>query len=70
MDLQDCLDRLTAAVGELEKIAAHADNDVRARQIDLFGGAPRKLAADNTLVAKTLDRTIERVENLLKAGSR
>ncbi len=71
MGLEDSLRRLSAAVGELEKIAANADNDVKARQIDLFGNQPqRKLATENTLVAKTLDRTIERIENLLQVGSR
>ena len=70
MVLEKSLRRLEDAVKELEKIAIRSENDVKARQIDLFGGSSKNVAADNTLVAKTLDRTIERIENLLQVGSR
>lgn len=71
MGLQDSLHRLENIVGELEKVAANTENDVKSRQIDLFGGQrPAKPQVDNTLMAKTLDRTIERIENLLQVGSR
>lgn len=74
MGLDNSLRRLSAVVVELEKIAAEpraaAKNDVKNNQIDLFGSAPKKPSVDNTLMAKTLDRTIERIENLLQVGSR
>jgi hypothetical protein len=71
MSLENSLRRLTSVVNDLEKIAVERENDVKARQIDLFGAAPRKNpSVDNTLMAKTLDRTIERIENLLQVGSR
>lgn len=67
--LEKSLRRLTSVVTELEKIAASRENDVKTRQIDLF--APKRNAsADNTLMAKTLDRTIERIENLLTVGGK
>ena len=71
MSLDNSLRRLNAVVVELEKITAERENDVKGRQIDLFGAAPKKNpTVDNTLMAKTLDRTIERIENLLQVGSR
>lgn len=71
MGLDNSLRRLNSVVSELEKIATASENDVKTRQIDLFGGAPKKQpTVDNTLMAKTLDRTIERIENLLQVGSR
>lgn len=71
MGLENSLRRLSGVVADLEKLAANAENDVRSRQIDLFAGArPAKPSVDNTLMAKTLDRTIERIENLLQVGSR
>jgi hypothetical protein len=70
MGLDNSLRRLSAVVSELEKIAANSENDIKNRQIDLFGGASKQPSVDNTLMAKTLDRTIERIENLLQVGSR
>ena len=70
MGLDNSLRRLTSVVDQLEKAAAATENDVKNRQIDLFGTPSKQPAADNTLVAKTLDRTIERIENLLQVGSR
>ncbi len=70
MGLDNSLRRLMTVVEQLEKAATSAENDVKARQIDLFGGTSRQPAVDNTLMAKTLDRTIERIENLLQVGSR
>lgn len=67
--LEQSLRRLTTVVTELEKIAAMRENDVKSRQIDLF--APkRNPGVDNTLMAKTLDRTIERIENILNVGGK
>lgn len=67
--LEQSMRRLTTVVLELEKYAAARENDVKNRQIDLF--APKRNASvDNTLMAKTLDRTIERIENLLTAGGK
>ena len=71
MELENSLRRLGAVVSDLEKVAAAAGSDVKNRQIDLFAGqSPKKPAVDNTLMAKTLDRTIERIENLLQVGGR
>ncbi|HEY8963066.1 MAG TPA: hypothetical protein VIN59_01250 [Alphaproteobacteria bacterium] len=72
MSLDSSLNRLASVVSDLEKIAAERENDVKSRQIDLFGNvSPKKNpTVDNTLMAKTLDRTIERIENLLQVGSR
>jgi hypothetical protein len=73
MGLDNSLRRLDKVVAELEKAAtnvqANTKNDMKSAQIDLFG-APKKSPADNMLMAQTLDRTIERIENLLQAGSR
>jgi|GEM_PF-2467255 len=72
MSLDNSLRRLSAVVSELEK-AANEPRALKAEnknnQIDLFA-AQRSVTADNTLMAKTLDRTIERIENLLQVGSR
>lgn len=71
MELENSLRRLAAVAAELDKAASAQGADAKNRQIDLFGGAPaRKPSVDNTLMAKTLDRTIERIENLLQVGSR
>lgn len=74
MGLDNSLRRLDKVVGELEKLSAQPQaapkNDLKAAQIDLFGGAPKKNSADNVLMAQTLDRTIERIETLLQAGGR
>lgn len=72
MSLDNSLRRLSAVVGELEKVASEpraAKAENKNNQIDLFA-APRNVSVDNTLMAKTLDRTIERIENLLQVGSR
>ena len=39
MGLENSLRRLSSVVSDLEKIAANAENDVKSRQIDLFGGS-------------------------------
>jgi len=70
MSLDKSLNRLSSVVTELEKIAAERENDVKGRQIDLFAAPRKNPTVDNTLMAKTLDRTIERIENLLQVGSR
>jgi len=70
MSLENSLRRLTSVVTELEKIADEKGSDVKARQIDLFAAPKKNPSVDNTLMAKTLDRTIERIENLLQVGSR
>ena len=70
MELENSLRRLAAVVSELEKAASSPAVDVKTRQIDLFGAPQRKPSVDNTLMAKTLDRTIERIENLLQVGTR
>lgn len=72
MSLENSLRRLSAVVGELEKAASEprpARSASKSNQIDMFA-APRNVSVDNTLMAKTLDRTIERIENLLQVGSR
>ena len=63
MSLETSLNRLSSVVIELEKIAAERENDVKNRQIDLFSAPRKNPTVDNTLMAKTLDRTIERIEN-------
>lgn len=71
MSLDNSLHRLSAVVGELEKAASEprpVKVEKKNNQIDLF--AASRSPADNTLMAKTLDRTIERIENLLQVGSR
>lgn len=70
MSLDNSLRRLTSVVTELEKITVDRENDVKNRQIDLFAAPKKNPSVDNTLMAKTLDRTIERIENLLQVGSR
>ncbi len=70
MGLDNSLRRLSSVVDQLEKVAVATENDVKNRQIDLFGNAKAAPSVDNTLMAKTLDRTIERIENLLQVGSR
>ncbi|NBX67292.1 MAG: hypothetical protein EBQ96_09895 [Proteobacteria bacterium] len=73
MELENSLRRLGAVVAELEKAASAAVAAPKntGRQIDMFAGIPTaKPSVDNTLMAKTLDRTIERIENLLQVGSR
>lgn len=71
MDLESSLTRLADVVSELEKIAASGAVVQKGSQIDLFAGfAPRQPNVDNTLMARTLDRTIERIENLLQVGGR
>ncbi|MBU6235159.1 MAG: hypothetical protein KGQ41_04885 [Alphaproteobacteria bacterium] len=73
MELENSLRRLGAVVAELEKAAtaAAAKPATTTNQIDMFAGvSPRKPSVDNTLMAKKLDRTIERIENLLQVGSR
>lgn len=70
MGLDNSLRRLTSVVDQLEKTAVAMESDVKSRQIDLFGAPSRQPSVDNTLMAKTLDRTIERIENLLQVGSR
>ncbi len=71
MELESSLRRLGAVVSEIEKIAASSGSLQKGNQIDLFAGlAPKKPSVDNTLMAKTLDRTIARIENLLQVGGR
>lgn len=70
MGLDNSLRRLSSAVDQLEKIATATENDIKSRQIDLFGTPSKQPSVDNTMMAKTLDRTIERIENLLQVGSR
>ncbi len=72
MELENSLRRLGAVVAELEKVAVSASTGTaKNKQIDLFAGmAPKQPSVDNTLIAKTLDRTIERIENLLQVGGR
>jgi hypothetical protein len=76
MELENSLRRLGAVVSELEKaataaMAAPRETKANNNQIDLFGGtATKKPSVENTLMAKTLDRSIERIENLLKVGGR
>jgi hypothetical protein len=70
MGLDNSLRRLSSAVDQLEKIATATENDIKSRQIDLFGAPSKQPSVDNTMMAKTLDRTIERIENLLQVGSR
>lgn len=70
MGLDNSFRRLTGLVDQLEKIATATENDIKSRQIDLFGAPSKQPSVDNTVMAKTLDRTIERIENLLQVGSR
>lgn len=73
MELENSLRRLGAVVAELEKVAtaAASNGNSKSRQIDMFAAVPaKKSSVDNTLMAKTLDRTIERIENLLQVGGR
>lgn len=75
MSLDESLRRLSDAVGDLAKVAAQPRPEAKSsNQIDLFAApAPAnnsKPSVENTLMAATLDRTIERIENLLQAGSR
>jgi len=72
MALQDSLNRIGSSLRELEKICIDRENDVKARQQDLFGagksGAAAATAArpfDTGAVMTVLDRTIERIEKML-----
>lgn len=73
MELENSLARLESVVGELEKLAANppaAAAAPKGAQIDLFAAPRKTTSVDNTLMARKLDRTIERIENLLQVGSR
>lgn len=74
LTVEQSMQKLRESIRQLEKICVQKENDVKARQQDLFGVlAPAKNAQNHNNVVqldlnkiqKKLDETIEQVENLL-----
>ena len=69
--IEDSMNKLRDSLRALEKICIQKENDVKARQQDLFGGAVSKASASNIVqmdmskIQEKLDRTIAQVEQLL-----
>jgi hypothetical protein len=69
--VEDSMKKLREAIRGLEKVCVQKENDVKARQQDLFGGASLKKNNDNVVkldigkIQKKLDATISQVETML-----
>ena len=69
--VEQSMKKLRDSIRNLEKICIQKENDVKARQQDLFGGGVPKVAASNVVhldmgkIQDKLDKTIAQVEKLL-----
>jgi hypothetical protein len=69
--LEESMKKLRGSIRALEKICIKKENDLKARQQDLFGGAPSAASASNIVqidmkkIQEKLDSTIAQVEQMI-----
>lgn len=75
LTIEESMKKLRQSLQSLEKICVQKENDVKARQQDLFGApAPAKtpnnvVQLDLGKIQEKLDKTISSVEHLLEEGA-